>query len=71
MNCELIDRCGFFRKYKSTQDLACQGFLSVYCRGERQTQCARLKYRKEHGASPDDDMLPSGQMMPKRLGGHG
>lgn len=71
MDCELVDRCGFFRKYKDSQDLACRGFMNMYCRGAKQGDCVRMKYRKEHGCPPDDDMLPSGQTMPKHLGGRG
>ena len=70
-DCVLIDRCGFFAKYKETLDLACRGFTNAYCRGEKQVDCARLKYRNEHGAPPDDDMLPTGQIMPRHLGGRG
>ncbi len=68
-NCDLLDRCGFFRKYQHTLDLACQGFMNSYCKGSKMEECARKKFRTEHGCPPDDDMLPSGQTMPKSLGG--
>ncbi len=70
-DCHLLDRCGFFRKYQDTQDLACRGFMNSFCRGEKQIDCVRLKYRTIHGAPPEDDMLPSGHIMPKHLGGRG
>ncbi len=68
-DCELLPRCGFFSKYQDTMDLACRGFMNAYCKGPKQTECSRRKYRAEHGLPPQDDMLPSGQIMPKRMGG--
>lgn len=61
--CELLTRCGFFRKYRLTKDLACKGFMRMYCQGEKQNDCKRKIYRKENGFPPSDDMLPSGQMI--------
>lgn len=65
MDCELLDKCGFFLKYQDSLDLACRGFIKTYCKGGKMDLCARKKHRAEHGAPPDDDMMPSGQMMPK------
>ncbi len=69
-DCDLLDRCGFFKKYQHSLDLACQGFMNNYCTGAKMEECVRKQFRKEHGHPPDDDMLPTGQMMPKHLGGH-
>jgi len=63
--CELLESCGFFQKYRETLNLACRGFIKTYCRGERMDECKRKEYRKQHGAAPDSDMLPSGQMIPQ------
>lgn len=63
--CELLDRCGFFLKHQASLDLACRGFIKSYCKGPLMDDCMRKAYRKEHGTPPDDDMLPTGQMMPK------
>jgi hypothetical protein len=64
-DCELLPRRGFFAKYQSTSDLACRGFMASYCQGPGQVQCKRRQFRAQHGLAPDDDMLPTGQMMPK------
>lgn len=69
-DCELLDRCGFFKKYQHSLDLACRGFMNSYCTGPKMDECLRKKFRAEHGCPPDDDMLPSGQLMPKHMGGH-
>lgn len=63
MACELLEKCGFFKKYQETKDLACKGFIREYCNGSRMSECKRKKYREEHGEAPSDDMMPSGHMM--------
>ncbi len=62
-DCELLSRCGFFIKYCQTKDLACKGFMRMYCKGDKQEECKRKIFRKQHGKPPSDDMLPSGQMI--------
>ena len=69
--CELLKTCGFFKKYQSVKDLACKGFIKLYCKGPRMDECKRKQYRTEHGEPPPDDMLPSGQIITKRAGGTG
>ncbi len=69
-DCDLLDRCGFFKKYQGTLDLACQGFMNSYCKGTKMDDCVRKQFRTEHGCAPEDDMLPTGHMMPKHLSGH-
>ena len=61
--CELLNKCGFFRKYQSTKDLVCKGFISMYCKGNKMDDCKRLEYRNKHGVPPSDDMMPSGQII--------
>ncbi len=61
--CELLAKCGFFKKYQETKDLACKGFINKYCKGPDMNECSRKAYRKEHGAPPSDDMMPNGMMV--------
>lgn len=66
-SCEMLENCGFFRKYGELNILACNGLIKMYCRGDRQYECVRRQYRMEHGVPPPDDMLPNGtitKMMP-------
>ena len=63
IKCELLEKCGFFKKYQNSIDLACKGFIRMYCKGEKMIECKRMDYRKKHGAPPTDDMLPTGQIM--------
>lgn len=62
-DCENLSACGFFKKHLETKGLACQGFIRQYCKGDKQDDCKRKTYKKEHGSLAPDDMLPSGQMM--------
>ena len=62
--CELLETCGFFQKYRDTLNLACRGFIKTYCAGDKVNECKRKEFRRQHGNPPVDDMLPSGQMMP-------
>jgi len=61
--CELLGSCGFFKKYQTTNELACRGLIQNYCKGPKMDQCKRKEYRQQHGKPPSDDMMPSGQMM--------
>ena len=60
--CHLLATCGFFRKFGATKDLACRGFIAMYCKGDKMNECKRMEYRKIHGVPPSDDMMPTGQM---------
>lgn len=62
-DCQYLSTCGFFKKYQSTKDLACRGFISLYCKGEKMKECKRLEYRNMHGTPPSDDMMPNGQLI--------
>ena len=67
--CELLEKCGFFKKYQAIKDLACKGFIKLYCRGSKKDICKRKHYLAEHGEPPSDDMLPSGNMVVDRADG--
>lgn len=62
--CELLDNCGFFKKYQDLNTMACQGFINLYCLGPKMDECKRKEYREKNGAPPPDNMMPSGLMIP-------
>ena len=64
MQCELLEKCSFFIKYRDTLNLACRGFIKTYCEGDKMDECKRKEYRLKHGQPPHEDMMPSGQMVP-------
>ncbi len=59
--CINLPKCGFFIKYCETKNLACQGFITRYCKGGRIEDCERFKYKQTHGIAPPDNMMPTGQ----------
>ena len=61
--CELLEKCGFFIKFCDSKSLACRGFISQYCKGEKMAECKRMEYRKQNGKPPADDMMPNGMMI--------
>lgn len=61
-HCELLDNCGFFKKYGEVQSVACAGMIKQYCKGPSMNECKRKEYRKQNGAPPSEDMMPSGKM---------
>jgi hypothetical protein len=63
VQCELLDKCGFFNKYQETRELACRGFINQFWNGPKQNECKRKEYRYKYGVPPDDDMMPSGHMV--------
>lgn len=62
-DCEFLVKCGFVKKYG--HELACKGFVHMYCQGEKQNVCKRKEFRLKNGRIPSDDMLPSGTMINK------
>ena len=64
--CELLEKCGYFKKYKESKELVCHGFIQQYCKGPKQNECKRKEYRQKHGVPPSDDMMPSGHMSSKQ-----
>ncbi|MBN1589669.1 MAG: hypothetical protein JW888_09150 [Pirellulales bacterium] len=65
--CAHLETCGFFKKYQAAKDLACKGFIKLYCRGPKMNNCKRKQYREKHGEPPSDDMLPSGHMIVNKI----
>jgi hypothetical protein len=64
-DCELLEKCGFFKKYQTTKNLASKGLIEQYCEGPHMDKCKRKEYREEHGSAPSDDMMPSGKIVTK------
>ncbi len=69
-DCELLEQCGYFKKYQKTKDLACKGFMKTYCKGPKEAECKRKEYRKEHGVPPSDYMMPSCWLVTTQFGAH-
>jgi hypothetical protein len=61
--CNRLDLCGFFKKWQTTKDLACSGFINMYCKGDGMNACKRKEYFLKYGMPPSDDMMPNGFMV--------
>jgi hypothetical protein len=61
--CPNLPNCGFMKKFCDSKNLACKGFIALYCRGDRQSDCERKRYKAAHGTAPSDDMMPNGHMV--------
>jgi hypothetical protein len=59
-DCELLQKCGFFKNYNKSHEAACKGLITQYCRGPKQNQCKRKEYRLVNGEPPPENMLPGG-----------
>lgn len=65
--CEFFPACGFFLKYNDKLNDLCQQFIMEYCQGDKGGKCERRRYFNMNGTMPEDDILPSGRMLPKEL----
>ena len=63
MECEFLPKCAFFEKYCTSNNLACQGFINRYCKGNDMKNCKRMEYRQKNGTPPPVDMMPSGLIL--------
>jgi len=63
MECELLPKCGFFKKYVGSKDSLIKGFINSYCKGPNMEECKRKQYRQQHGKPPSDDMMPNGKFI--------
>ena len=63
MECPNLEKCGFVKKHQSSQELAIKGFINIFCKTDKQSECKRKKYKEQHGVPPSDDMMPNGIMM--------
>jgi hypothetical protein len=62
-DCPNLPACGFMKKYGTSKELACKGFVALFCRGDKQCDCLRKQYRQTNGCAPPDDMMPNGLML--------
>ena len=57
--CEKVEKCQFLAKYGSSNNLACKGFILMYCKGAKMNECKRKKL-SQTGATVPVDMMPNG-----------
>ncbi len=60
MLCPLTDDCNFKRKYESSKNIQCRGFIRIYCIGGRHGECKVRHYYRQEGEFPQADFMPNG-----------
>lgn len=64
MTCELFSSCAFFKTYKNNISTRQYEFLVVtYCEGQLQSQCKRMKWRRDKNQEPPEALLPNGYLV--------
>ena len=81
MECELLDKCGFFKKYMGSREAACKGLISMYCQGRQNErlpkegipQSPRGAARRHHAAQRQNpaQLTPSGRSGARKMAGAG
>ena len=63
-DCTNLDACAFFKAYSNDEklQLALQGFVNIYCKGDKQERCVRKKVSKALGGPQyvPVNMMPNG-----------
>lgn len=63
-NCELLDRCGFFKSFKGNSEVMKNNWIKMFCEDKVSSEtCARKKVRTQTGMPPADNMSPSGKLL--------
>jgi len=64
MNCESLEKCGFFHNFNGNTEVVMQGWVRLYCEDqEKSERCVRKQIRKATGAPPVDNMAPTGKLL--------
>lgn len=61
--CPNLAGCGFVKKYGDSKSLAVKGFVTMYCKTDKQDACKRKEYKAKNNTAPPDEMMPNGAMM--------
>ena len=58
MDCEHVDRCGFFRKFKGRESIIWKAMVKKHC--EEGDDCSRRFMLNSGQKQPSDDLMPVG-----------
>lgn len=62
--CELLDKCGFFLKFTTNQEVIKQRWVTLYCEDKGTSElCKRKIIRLSTGEPPADNMAPTGRLL--------
>jgi len=65
-DCKNLSGCSFFNCCEEySKENSVKGFISIYCKGNKQEDCVRLKLSKTYGKSiVPKNMMPNGYPLP-------
>jgi hypothetical protein len=62
--CDNLEQCGFFKKYRTTQETIRERWIEYFCESEEKSEkCCRKQIRKATGKPPVDNMTPTGTIL--------
>jgi hypothetical protein len=65
LNCELLEKCGFFANHKGNTEVVREGWIRMFCESlEKSELCERKKIRRQTGQPPPDNLTPTGKLLP-------
>jgi hypothetical protein len=63
-NCELLEKCGFFKNFHGNSEVVKNSWIRMFCRDkEKSTNCKRKEIRTQTGKPPADNMAPTGKLL--------
>jgi len=63
--CEFLDSCGFFNKFGNRKSNIWKGLVGYYCLDKGKWLCERRGLFQARGVFPDDEVMPTGEGIPK------
>lgn len=63
--CKWRNKCGFFKKFGSRQSRVWTGLVGYYCVGGAEMLCERRKLYLDGRGPVDDDVMPTGSVVPE------
>ena len=62
--CENLDKCGFFLKFKGNSEVVKAGWIRLFCQDMAKSEnCERKRIKKQTGKPPVDNMAPTGRVL--------
>ncbi len=65
--CRFLDDCAFVLMYVNRVKPHWDDFIKLYCNGEFQDVCQRLKWFTEQQTRPPAELMPTGHRVPTGL----
>ena len=61
--CDQMKTCGFYLCFKDSDQSEIQDVIHRYCYSQKNENCARKRFQREHGEPPPEEMSPGGNFV--------